>query len=75
MESTQATGSPVEAQGTSVAELSATYLGLDAEYASKQQEADRCWSAYEEASQRQREAWDAAHAAYLAWHAAVSGSR
>ena len=75
MQSTQATGSPVEAQGSSVAELWATYQGLDAEYASQQQQADRCWSAYEEASARQRECWDAAHAAHLAWHAAVSGSR
>ena len=73
MESTQATGSPVEARGTSVAELWATYQGLDAEYASKQQQADRCWSAYEVASARQREAWDAAHAAYLEWHAVVMG--
>jgi hypothetical protein len=70
---TQATGSPVEAQGASVAELWATYEGLDAEYASQVQEADRCWSAYEVASGRQREARDAAHAAYLEWHAAVSG--
>lgn len=71
MEGTRATGSPVGVQGASAAEWWSTYEGLDAEYASKAEEADRCWSAYEEASRVQRESWDAAHAAYQAWWSAA----
>jgi len=71
VESTQATGSPVEEQGASAEELWATYEGLMAEHAEHVQTEESCWSAWRTAAASRNQSWDAATAAYAAWNTAA----